>query len=124
MIISDFIELLQNALLEINDLVQKQQAKIERLESENLILSQKRANIFEISDAFERGKAEGIKASGTQLPCTIGDTVYQIYGGMAYEAKIKGVIFITNYAGFDKDEIGRNVFLTREEAEQVLKERS
>lgn len=37
------------------------QAEIENLKNENLILSQKRANIFEITDAYERGRSKAVK---------------------------------------------------------------
>lgn len=43
------------------NLIKRQQAEIERLKEDNFIKSQKRANIFEIVDAYERGKSEAIK---------------------------------------------------------------
>lgn len=46
-------ETLQKHLVEKN-------TEIERLTEENEILSQKRANIFEITNAYERGRAESI----------------------------------------------------------------
>ena len=42
-------------------------AAVERLETETLILSQKRANIFEITQAYERGRAEAIKEFAERL---------------------------------------------------------
>ncbi len=52
------IEALEDALALIN----RQQAEIERLKEDNFIKSQKRANIFEIVNAHEKGRAEAIKS--------------------------------------------------------------
>ena len=49
--------LLQDAI----DLHTRQQAEIENLKNKNFILSRKRANIFEITDAYERGRSETVK---------------------------------------------------------------
>lgn len=57
------------------------------------------------------------------LPCKVGDTVYQTDGIRIYENKIERIIFDTNDIGFDETSIGKSIFLTREEAEQVIKER-
>ena len=43
------------------DLINRQKAEIERLREENFLLSQKRANMFEILKAYEQGKADAIK---------------------------------------------------------------
>lgn len=48
-----------NINIDIIDLIDRQQAEIEKLKIENRILSQKRANIFEILAAFEKGEAKG-----------------------------------------------------------------
>ena len=58
-----------------------------------------------------------------ELPCKVGDTVYQTDGIRIYENKIERIIFDTNNIGFDETSIGKSIFLTREEAEQVIKER-
>ena len=49
-------------------------AEIERLKAENEIKSQKRANIFEIVDAYERGRTKGIKefTKGFEKRCIAG----------------------------------------------------
>ena len=57
------------------------------------------------------------------LPCKVGDTVYQTDGIRIYENKIERIIFDTNNIGFDETSIGKSIFLTREEAEKALKER-
>lgn len=40
--------------------IAEQKAEIEELKEDNFIKSQKRANIFEITNAYERGRAEAI----------------------------------------------------------------
>ncbi len=45
----------------MRDRALKAEKEVERLETENLVLSQKRANIFEISNAFQRGRLKGIE---------------------------------------------------------------
>ena len=42
-------------------------AEVERLREENIIASQKRANIFEILNAYERGRTEAIKEFAERL---------------------------------------------------------
>ncbi len=58
-------------------------------------------------------------------PCKVGDTVYQTDGIMIYESKIKSIIYDcgTHEIAFDETAIGKSIFLTREEAEQTLKEK-
>ena len=72
-----------------------------------------------------------------KLPCKVGDTVYQITRDFVSEYKIRnficydnGNIFFDwkcikgiykNVRGFHIDDIGKTVFLTKEEAEQELK---
>lgn len=49
------------------DLINRQKAEIERLKEDNEIKSQKRANIFEITNAYERGRAEAVKEFAERL---------------------------------------------------------
>ena len=49
------------------DLINRQEAEIENLKTENQILSQKRMNIFEKCEAFERGRVKGIKEFAERL---------------------------------------------------------
>lgn len=58
------------------------------------------------------------------LPCNVGDKVYQTDGVRLYESQIKSIIYDTNNIAFDENAIGKSIFLTREEAEKALKERS
>ena len=57
------------------------------------------------------------------LPCKVGDTVYAIEGNDICENKTTEIFFNTDgkYI-FDKDVVGKSVFLTKEEAEAKLKE--
>lgn len=54
-----------------------------------------------------------------ELPCKVGDTVYIV--GDKFPAEIEG-IRITNDGEFQTADIGKIVFLTKEEAEKVIKE--
>lgn len=59
------------------------------------------------------------------LPCKAGDTVYQVGTDcLIHEDKINKVIYSTDGVDFDERAIGKSVFLTREEAEAVLRELS
>ena len=51
----------QVAMAHAVDLINRQKVENERLQEECFIKSQKRANIFEISESFERGRIKGIK---------------------------------------------------------------
>lgn len=60
-----------------------------------------------------------------ELPCNVGDTVYQTDtdGERIYPSKIKNIIFDTDGGfAFDQNAIGKSVFLTREEAEKKSEE--
>lgn len=58
-----------------------------------------------------------------KLPCKAGDAVYQFdNAGRIYESVVTKIIYDTPIISFDKNAIGVSVFLTREEAERVLKE--
>ena len=70
--------------------------------------------------------ADYLLANGVIVPpCKVGDTVYQIdTAGDIYESKILKTIYDTNGIAFDERVIGKLVFLTRQEAEKALAERS
>ena len=58
------------------------------------------------------------------LPCKVGDAVYQIdNAGRIYESVVTKIIYDTPIISFDKNAIGVSVFLSREEAKQALEER-
>ena len=59
------------------------------------------------------------------LPCKVGSKIYQLdSAGEIYESEITTIIFDTNDIAFALNAIGKNVFLSRESAEQALKERA
>lgn len=64
------------------------------------------------------------KSKFVELPCRVGDTVYQIEEGFeVYPSVISRIIYETKGIAFDERAIGKSIFLTREEAEKALKER-
>lgn len=82
------------------------------------------------TDSFNfESVADHLLANGViAIRCNIGDTVYQTDGVRIYELEIFDVKLIKNKPyyeteniDFDDDAIGKTIFLTREEAERVLK---
>ena len=86
--------------------------------------------LCEYKDLEEQGRL-------IELPCAVGDTVWQITRNFISEFKIKsficdneGIFFYwecingiyINILGFSDNRIGKDVFLTKEEAEAKLKE--
>lgn len=81
-------------------------------------------SLFGTDKPFAEVYADYLIANGTILPpCKVGDTVYQVDTVRIYESKIKSVVYDTNNIAFDKRAIGKTVFLTKEAAEEALKER-
>lgn len=77
--------------------------------------------------------ADFLLAEGVIVPpCKVGDTVYQTDGIRIYESTIREItytannilIYDTEKVCFDKTAINESIFLTREEAEKALAERS
>ena len=67
-----------------------------------------------------------------ELPCFLGDTVYRIKGNTVRKERVLRIeictsgIVLVDFNGYhigQGDTIGKYIFLTREEAEQALKER-
>ena len=71
--------------------------------------------LAELEDKIEQGKM-------IELPCKVGDTVYQTDGVRIYESKVELLIYDCGRWAFNEKAIGSSVFLTREEAEKRLKE--
>ena len=78
--------------------------------------------------------ADELLANGVIVPpCKVGDTVYEYGyddGGLFYESlievvesKVEGVFLFCTNDFYNIDDFGKTVFLTKEEAEQALKER-
>lgn len=68
------------------------------------------------------------KSRIVELPCKVGDKIYQTDFVRIYESTINGVIlsqkkviYDTNGVAFDETAIGKSIFLTREEAEEALR---
>ena len=93
-----------------------------------------------VRDSMEKSTktySDGTHGAADNLPCKIGDTVYQITKDFISEYEITSVTIYPygiqfswectkgiykNVVGFADFEIGETVFLTREEAEAKLKE--
>lgn len=62
--------------------------------------------------------ADYLLSRGVTLPpCKVGDTVYRTDGERVYESVVEKVIYDTDWISFDETAIGKEIFLTREEAE-------
>jgi len=78
---------------------------------------------YVIDEIVER-IADYLIANGVIVPpCKVGDKVYQTDGVRTYTSTINKIIYDTNSIAFDERAIGKTVFLTKEEAENALKER-
>ena len=70
---------------------------------------------------LEEKIADHLIANGvTVQECKAGDVVYQTDGARVYESTVKNVLYDVGHFAFDKDAIGKSVFLTRKEAEVHL----
>ena len=87
-----------------------------------------------MSDRTSEMIADYLLANGVIVPpCKVGDTVYEFGfddGGLFFdplievvESKVEGVLILCTNDFYKIDEFGESVFLTKEEAEQALKER-
>lgn len=84
--------------------------------------------LLQNTDAVCNGFAD--KSRYVELPCKVGDKVYQTDGCRVYESTIseiemsfKNTVYCTENIAFDERAIDRSIFLTREKAEKALKER-
>lgn len=83
------------------------------------------ANYMVKGDVVPRSPAERLYAivdylfaHGVEIPpCKVGDTVYQTDGERVYEYVVENVFYNTDLITFDEADIGRLVFINREEAE-------
>ena len=87
-----------------------------------------------IQMAFDKlAEYEDLEEQGLllKLPCKVGDKIYHIEDGYIYEFNAKSIdirkeneeyIFCIDYGDYKLDDFGKTVFLTKEEAEQELKE--
>lgn len=65
------------------------------------------------------------KSEWVHLPCRVGTVVYEVgTDGRIYGCTVRRIIYETPGCAFDDRAIGQSVFLTLEEAEKALAERS
>lgn len=64
------------------------------------------------------------KSRFVELPCNVGDKVYQFdQSGIIYESEIVRIIYDTTSIAFDERAIGKSIFLTDEGAKKARDER-
>lgn len=69
--------------------------------------------------------ADYLLANGVIVPpVKVGDAVYEVDSVRVYESRVKRVIYETTTVAFDETAIGGSIFLSREDAERALAERS
>lgn len=86
------------------------------------------------TDGFRHSLADYLLANGVIVPlCKVGDTVYFLFDGNVHNVRVQGIAVghngsvMLNFGGYPvqyawASEVGKTVFLTREEAEAALVE--
>ena len=110
----------ESIIFGLKETIAEQKAEIERLTEENGQLKGYNSGLeyqrlSELENKIEQGTL-------IELPCKVGDTVYQTDGVRIYESKVELLIYDCGRWAFNEKAIGTSVFLTREEAEKRLKE--
>lgn len=82
-------------------------------------------NALQALEAYEKENAE-LRArleKAVELPCKIGDTVYQTdtSGTRIFKSTVKGIIFDTGGVAFDERAIGESIFLAEEAVKEKMK---
>ena len=82
-------------------------------------------NALQALEAYEKENAE-LRArleKAVELPCKLGDTVYQTdtNGTRIFKSTVKGIIFDTGGMAFDERAIGERIFLTEEAVKEKMK---
>ena len=115
---------LKEAISHLDDIIRNKEWDCEECKLEHIQLREYLAELQEYRKAI-------LDCTLIKLPCKVGDTVYDIdYGdgvdvGTVTEIEIKKQDRLV-WSGcdcWDFDDFGKTVFLTREEAEEALKER-
>ena len=84
-----------------------------------------------LNDCLAKVQADHLLANGAIVPpCKVGDTVYYIHhsGSRVFEGEVTSYVYVSDSKSFGIHHdggygvYGRYVFLTREEAEQAMKE--
>lgn len=88
--------------------------EIKALEAEN---SELRATLSKMETVEARLE------KAVELPCKVGDTIYQIDtdGIRIFESTVKNIIFETDGVAFDERAIGESIFLTEEAVKEKMK---
>ena len=92
--------------------------QVEHIEAENAEL---RATLSKMETVEKELRARLAKA--VELPCKIGDIVYQTDtdGLRIFESTVKNIIFETSRIAFDEQAIGESIFLTEEAVKEKMK---
>lgn len=79
----------------------------------------KRTKELEAENAELRARLE----KAVELPCKVGDTIYQTgtNGTRIFKSTVKNIIFETDGVAFDERAIGESIFLTEEAVKEKMK---
>lgn len=79
----------------------------------------KRAKELKAENAELRARLE----KAVELPCKVGDTIYQTdtNGTRIFKSTVKNIIFETDGVAFDERAIGESIFLTEEAVKEKMK---
>lgn len=117
----------------MSDLISRK-ALIEELSSLTMIITGLRAGkgvlreyMMEYRKSILQIVEQAPAVDAAELPCKLGDTVYQTDGIRVYESTIGEItltarhsIFVTENIAFDERAIGETIYLTREAAEAAI----
>lgn len=96
------------------------------------MLLERTPNLFVLHGEYEAAAEYLIENGAIAPPCKVGDTVYIPYLSTVIEKKVYSIViqkpFYTVYCGgtslrFFKEDFGKTVFLTREDAEKEIERR-
>lgn len=92
----------------------KMQAEIARLTAENAELCATLSKMETVEARLEKA---------VELPCKVGDTIYQtdMNGTRIFKSTVKNIIFETDGVAFDERAIGESIFLTEEAVKEKMK---
>lgn len=95
--------------------------KIEKYVRENKKLKAENAELRATLSKMETVEARLEKA--VELPCKVGDTIYQTdtNGTRIFKSTVKNIIFETDGVAFDERAIGESIFLTEEAVKEKMK---
>lgn len=107
---------------------QELREKIARIVLDVPITGIKMREILGIQKEEERLKSENAALrkrleNAVELPCKVGDTIYQTdtNGTRIFKSTVKNIIFETDGVAFDERAIGESIFLTEEAVKEKMK---